>query len=84
MDTTTQSSHQSEPEHTSAFDEQNWWPVLLIMLSRLYDLELALLSAINPVKASEIVELHEQGHTFAPIPKFVSYEEPDEVSGLQE
>lgn len=83
MDTTTQSSHPSEPEPTSAFDEQNWWPVLLIMLSRVYDLQLALLSAINPVKAAEVVKLHDSGHTFAPIPKFVPYTD-DEVPGLQE
>lgn len=84
MDTTTQSSPQSEPEHTSAFDEQNWWPVLLIMLQRIYDLQLAMLTAINPAKAGALIELHENGHTFAPMPRFVPYEEPDEVSGLQE
>lgn len=67
-----------EVEHKSAFDPENLGPVIIIMLMRLYDLQLAFLSAVNPQKADEIVALHEEGHTFAPQPKFVEYMEVGE------
>lgn len=63
---------------SSAWDEENWWPVMLIMLQRIYDLQLAMLSAINSVKAAEVVQLHERGQTFAPMPKFAVFEESED------
>jgi hypothetical protein len=64
----------------SAFDPESLGPVILIMLMRLYDLNLAWLSVVDEEKAQKIRVLHERGQTFAPPPKFVPYEEPDEVS----
>ena len=51
---------------------------MLIMLQRIYDLQLAMLSAINSVKAAEVVQLHERGQTFAPMPKFAVFEESED------
>lgn len=61
----------------SAFDPENFQPVLLIMLMRLYDLQLAWLSVVDPTKANALRELHERGLTFAPEPKLVPHEEPE-------
>lgn len=65
-------------EAKSAFDDENFGPVVLIQLMRLYDLQLAFLSAINPAKAEQIRDLHERGQTFCPPPMFVEYEENNE------
>lgn len=79
-DTTTQNG-QTESTALSAFDKENAWPVLLIMLMRLYDLNLALLSCVDENKAQYITELHERGQVFAPPAAFAQYEDPeDEVS----
>lgn len=62
-------------ESKSAFDKENFNEVTIIMLMRLYDLQLALLSSVNPDQAKYIVELHERGQSFAPPPAFVEYGE---------
>jgi hypothetical protein len=68
------------PETGSAFSPENMWPVLLIMMMRLYDLNLAFLSVVDEDKAQMIRTLHERGQTFAPQPKFVEYEDSlDEI-----
>jgi hypothetical protein len=78
-DTTTQNGPEEIPAQ-SAFHEKNAWPVLLIMLMRLYDLNLALLSCVDEGKAQFITELHERGQVFAPPAAFVQYEDSrDEV-----
>lgn len=59
----------------SAFDPANFNEVTLIMLMRVYDLQLALLSAIDADKASLLVEFHAKGQSFCPPPAFVEYEE---------
>lgn len=64
----------------SAFDPANLGPVILIMLMRLYDINMAFLSVVNEDKAKMLVALHERGQSFAPAPSWVPYEEPDEVS----
>lgn len=60
-----------EPELRSAFDKENFHEVMLIMQMRLYDLNLALLSALDPDKAQALVEMHAQGMSFAPPPSFM-------------
>lgn len=65
-------------EARSAFAPENFNQVTLIMLMRLYDLQLALLSSVNPEQAQYIVQLHECGQSFAPAPAFVEYAEPDD------
>lgn len=62
----------------SAFDPANFNEVTLIMLMRVYDLQLALLSAIDADKASLLVEFHAKGQSFCPPPAFVEYGENDE------
>lgn len=57
----------------SAFAPENFSAVTVIMLMRLYDLQLALLSSVNPEQAKYIVELHERGQSFAPAPAFAEY-----------
>jgi hypothetical protein len=59
----------------SAFDPANFQPVLLIQLMRLYDVQLALLSAIDPDKAAALVDMHARGDTFCPAPAFIDREE---------
>lgn len=59
----------SEPNN-DAFAAANFGPVVLIQLMRLYDIQLALLSIQDPIKAQQLVEMHEQGLTFAPAPSF--------------
>jgi hypothetical protein len=61
-----------------AFDTENFQPVVLIQLMRLYDVQLALLAAIDPEKASTLVEMHERGQTFCPAPAFVEYEDTND------
>lgn len=62
-------------EAKSAFHPDNFSMVTTIMLMRLYDLQLALLSSVNPEQAKYIVELHERGQSFAPAPAFAEYGE---------
>lgn len=64
---------------SSAFDPDNFGPVMLIMMMRLYDLGLAFLSVIDKQGADELVELHSQGHTFSPRPAFIEGYEDEEV-----
>ena len=59
----------------SAFDPENFSAVTVIMLMRLYDLQLALLSSVNADQAKYIVDLHERGLSFAPAPAFAIPEE---------
>lgn len=61
----------------NAFAPENFNTVLLIMLMRLYDINLALLAVTDPVKATQLAEMHEMGLTFTPNPAF-SVEEQDE------
>jgi len=58
-----------------AFDPENFQTVLLIMLMRLYDINLALLSVHDPVKATQLADMHEKGLTFTPNPAFSMEEE---------
>lgn len=54
-----------------AFDPANFGPVALIQMMRIYDLLIALLSSVDEEKAMKITEMHEQGITLAPNPKFL-------------
>lgn len=65
-------------EPKSAFDPENFAAVQLIMMMRLYDLGLALLSVFDEKKADELSEYHAQGFSFAPAPKYVEYEDTDD------
>lgn len=62
-------------EIKSAFDKENFNEVTLIMLMRVYDLQLALLSALDPEKAAALVEMHAQGQSFCPPPTFAEYDD---------
>jgi hypothetical protein len=64
-----------------AFAPENFGRVVLIQLMRLYDVQLALLSCMDPEKAKDIVLMHEQGITFMPNPAFAAEEDED---GLEE
>lgn len=59
----------------SAFDPKNFNMVVLIMLMRLYDINLALLSVHDPVKATQLAGMHEKGLTFTPHPAYSEEEE---------
>jgi hypothetical protein len=67
-------------EDSSAFAPENFGPVVLIQLNRLYDIGMALLSVFDADKAALLVKLHEDGHTFTPPPAFVEFEESNEES----
>lgn len=45
----------------SALDPANFNTVLLIQVSRLYDVMMAFLATVNPQKAQELYDLHESG-----------------------
>lgn len=62
-------------EVKSAFDPENFQMVVLIMLMRLYDINLALLSVHDPVKASQLARMHEKGLSFTPAPAFSEVED---------
>jgi hypothetical protein len=55
----------------SAFDPANFNTVLLIMLQRLYDVNMAFLMTVNPQKAQELYSLHESGDYLAPPPSIL-------------
>jgi hypothetical protein len=57
----------SKDEH-DAFSTENVPKVVLIQLARLYDLQLAFLTTINPELAAYIGSLHEHGEFFGPDP----------------
>lgn len=61
----------------SAFDPANFNTVLLIMLNRLYDINLAFLATVNPAKAQELYEMHERGIYLAPPPSIAMEEDDD-------
>lgn len=65
----------SDENKGSAFDPENFQMVVLIMLMRLYDINLALLSVHDPVKATQLAALHEQGKSFTPHPAFIEEED---------
>lgn len=64
-----------EEKARDAFAPENFNMVLLIMLMRLYDINLALLSIHDPQKATQLVEMHEKGLSFAPHPAFTVEED---------
>lgn len=64
-----------EVSQESAFAPENFNMVLLIMLMRLYDINLALLAVHDPIKATQLAEMHEKGLTFTPNPAFSTEEE---------
>lgn len=59
----------------SALDEDSFPQVLLIQVTRLYDVGLALLAAVDPEKASLMAEGHAKGVIFSPAPSFTEEEE---------
>lgn len=64
------SSEEIGPDVRDAFAPENFNMVILIMLMRLYDINLALLSVHDPKKAQQLAEMHEQGLTFTPHPAY--------------
>ena len=72
----------SAEQSTDAFAPENFSRVALIQLMRLYDVQLALLSCMDPDKAQELVNMHEQGITFMPDPIF-AMEAEEEQDGNQ-
>jgi hypothetical protein len=65
----------SDEPAQSAFDPANFNAVMLIQMMRLYDVQLAMLSALDPEKAQALVEMHARGQTFCPAPAFIDREE---------
>jgi len=66
-------SHEVPPN--SVFHEDNFEPVLLIQLTRLYDVGLALLSVFDPDKALEMANKHAEGEVFSPAPAWMQDDE---------
>lgn len=65
-----------EVDLDSAFHDQNVLPSILIMLSRLYDVQIALLGAVDSEAAMVLARGHEAGQIMAPPPSFA----PPDVS----
>ncbi len=51
-----------------ASDPANFNTVLIILLNRIYDAQMAFLATVNPEKADQLHQLHEQGMSLAPPP----------------
>lgn len=62
---------EADSESLSALDPANFNTVLLIMLNRLYDLQLAFLATVNPDKAEQLYDLHASGQYLAPPPSIL-------------
>jgi hypothetical protein len=62
----------------SALDPANFQTIVLIMLNRLYDLQLAFLATVNPQKAEELYDLHASGQYLAPAPAIAFSDDPAE------
>jgi hypothetical protein len=71
-----------EPEvpENSVFHDDNFNPVVLIQLTRLYDVGLALLSVFDPDKAKLMAQAHAKGEVFSPAPAWTEDDESDTVS----
>lgn len=71
---------QKEQPSSSAFDPENFGPVVIIQLMRLYDVQMALLSCYDPEKAAMLAKMHEEGISFTPPPAYseVMNEEDEE------
>jgi hypothetical protein len=52
----------------SVTDPANFQTIMLIMLNRIYDVQMAFLMSINPEKAMELYAMHEAGDYLAPPP----------------
>jgi hypothetical protein len=66
--------YQEIPEN-SVFHPDNFSPVVLIQLARLYDVGMAFLGAIDPEKAKGLAELHARGEFMTPAPAFKTQED---------
>lgn len=55
-------------EAGSVLDPAHFQTVQLIILQRIYDVNLAFLATVNPEKAEELYSMHEQGLYVAPPP----------------
>ncbi|AVD99211.1 hypothetical protein SEA_BILLNYE_6 [Streptomyces phage BillNye] len=71
----------TNPQPSSAFDPENFGPVVIIQLMRLYDVQMALLACHDPEKAGILAEMHEKGMSFTPPPAYSEeLDEPSEES----
>ena len=57
------------------FDEENFRVVQFILLSRIYDVNMAILAQMNPAKAEELEADHAKGDLWGPWPMLAA---PDE------
>ena len=73
----------SEREALSAFAPENFGPVVLIQLMRLYDVQMALLSCYDAEKAAYLAEMHEAGLSFTPPPAFALEDDVQEDAGAE-
>lgn len=55
--------------------EENFQPVVVIMLMRLYDVGMALLATQNPNAADSLAEAHRQGAILGPAPAIALVDE---------
>lgn len=63
--------HENEPisgleEENEAFDTNEALQGILILLARIYDLQLALLTATDENRANEVYQMHEEGRLAGP------------------
>lgn len=62
----------------SVLDPANFQAVLLIMLNRIYDVNMAFLMTVNPEKAEQLYKMHETGNYLAPPPAILVDQESDD------
>jgi hypothetical protein len=74
-----ESQKESPSNEANAFAPENFGPVVLIQLMRLYDVQMALLSCYDAEKAQALALMHEQGLTFTPPPAYAVQDEEDEA-----
>jgi hypothetical protein len=67
--------NQQEIPEESGFHPNNFEPVVLIQLTRLYDVGMALLAAVDVEKAKGLALLHSRGDFATPPPAFKEEEE---------
>lgn len=58
-------------QEKNAFHADNIGPAILITLTRLYDVQMATLAALDPEAALALAKAHEQGVLLAPPPAFI-------------
>lgn len=65
-------------DDNSMMHPDNFGPVSLILLMRIYDVLISNLGTQNPQVAEKLIKAHEAGEFLSPPPRMVEYEEDSE------